>query len=182
MINKLQFRLLAAFTLVILVTIGTVFFFINQVTQGEIRRFGERIDRMRVGRMEMELSRYYFQQGDWRGIQPFVEQWRNLYGQRIILTDANGMVVADSEEELMGELYDPDSLGRSLSPRWRAGTIGTLYISPESPPELGLTSLQIVFRTIGLFFIWGALIAVAIAHPLSLANGFTPPSSSYGRA
>jgi len=41
--------------------------------------------------------------------------------------------------------------------------IGTLYVSPESPPELGFTSLQIVFRAIGLFFIWGGLIAVAIA-------------------
>ena len=107
MTNRLQFRLLAAFTLVILVTIGAVLFFINQATQVEIRRFGERIDQMRADRMEIELSRYYVVKGDWDGIQPFVEQWSNLYGQRIILTDANGMVVADSEEELLGELYDP---------------------------------------------------------------------------
>jgi len=163
MTSRLQFRLLAAFTLVILVTIGTVFFFINQVTQDEIRRFGERIDQMRAVRMEIELSRYYFQQGDWKGIQPYVEQWGNLYGQRIILTDANGMVVADSEEDLLGELYDPDSPGRPLSPPWQAGAIGTLYITPESSLEVDFTSLQILFRAIGLFFIWGGLIAVAIA-------------------
>jgi signal transduction histidine kinase len=148
---------------VILVTIGTVFFFINQATQNEIRRFGEHIEQMRVGRMKVELSRYYLRHGDWKGIQPFVEQWGNLYEQRIMLTDADGFVVADSYRELLGELYAPDSPGRPLSLPWQADAIGTLYVSPESPPEMGLTSLQIVFRTIGLFFLWGGLIAVVIA-------------------
>ena len=163
MISRLQFRLLAAFTLVVLVTISTVFFFINQATQDEIRRFGERVDRMRTGRMEMELSRYYFHQGDWEGIQPFVEQWGNLYGQRILLTDTAGMVVADSEGELLGEPYDPASMGMPLSTPWQAGAIGTLYVTPESSLEVAFTSPQILFRAIGLFFIWGALIAVAFA-------------------
>lgn len=163
MINRLQFRLLAAFALVILVTIGSVLFFVNQATQNEIRRFGERIDQMRAGRMEIELSRFYANHRAWKGIQPFVKQWGNLYEQRIILTDTSGIVVADSEEDLLGELYAPDSPGRPLSPPWQAGIIGTLYVSPESPPELGFTSLQIVFRTIGLYFLWGGLIAVTIA-------------------
>ncbi|MHA2067080.1 MAG: ATP-binding protein [Candidatus Thorarchaeota archaeon] len=163
MASRLQFRLLAAFTLVILVTIGTVFFFINQATQNEIRRFGEHIGKMRVGRMEIELSRYYLQHRDWKGIQYYAEQWGNLYEQRIILTDADGIVVADSEGELLGELYDSDLPGRLLSSPWQVGVIGTLYISPELPPELGFSSLQIVFKSIGLYFIWGGLIAAAIA-------------------
>jgi len=163
MIHSLRFRLVVSFTLVILVTIGTVFFFINQVTQDEIRRFGEQADRMRAARMEIELSRYYFRQGDWKGIQPYVEQWGSLYGQRIILTDAGGMVVADSEGNLLGKLYDPNSVGSSLSPSWQAGDIGTLYITPTSSSEVNFTSLQVLFRAIGRFFIWGGLIAVAIA-------------------
>ena len=163
MTSRLQFRLLVAFSLVILVTIGTVFFFINQATRGEIRRFGERIDRIRAGRMEIELLGFYIHQGDWHGIQPFVEQWGNLYGQRIILTDNSGMVVADSEGELLGELYNPDSPGRLMSPPWQADAIGTLHITPESSLEVDFTSLQILFKAIGLFFVWGGLIAVAIA-------------------
>jgi len=160
-IHSLRFRLWLSFTLVILVTIGTVFFFINQATQNEIRRFGERVDQMRADRIEIELSRYYFVKGDWDGIQPFLEQWGNLYGQRIVLTDTNGIVVADSEGELLGELHAPDSPGRSLSPPWQAGTVGILYITPESSLGLGLISLQVLFKAIGLFFIWGGLIAAA---------------------
>jgi len=161
MVNRLQFRLLAAFALVILVTIGAVFFFINQATQGEIRRFRESIDQRIAARMEFELSAYYLQQGSWEGIQPFVEQWGKWVEQRIILTDANGRVVADSEEEFLGQLYNPSSTGRLLPSLRQAGTIGTLYITPES--SLYFTSLQILFKKMGLYFIWGGLIAVAIA-------------------
>ena len=163
MIHSLRFRLVASFTLVILVSIGTVFFFLNQATQDAIRRFGERADQLRVSRMQMLLSNYYSRQKDWKGIQPFVEQWGNLYGQRIVLIDINGTVVADSDGELLGESYDSDSPGRSISTRWHAVPSGTLHITTTSSSGVDFTSLSILFRAIGIFFIWGGLIAVATA-------------------
>jgi signal transduction histidine kinase len=159
----LQFRLLAAFTLVILVTIGAAFFFINQATQNEIRQSEERVEQVRATRMEFALSVYYSRQGDWEGIQPFVEQWGIPLGQSIIVTDANGMVVADSQGSLLGQPYHPDSPGRPLLPPWGEGAIGTLYIGPGPPPGAELTSLPIVYEAIGRFFLWGGLLAVALA-------------------
>jgi len=163
MISKLQFRLLMAFTIVILVTIGAVLFFVNQATQHEISQFGERADQMRIARMETELSSFYLSHRGWTGIQPFVEQWGDLYGQRIVLTDAEGIVVADSEGKLTGKYSNPTSLGRPLPAPWQTGAIGTLYITPKSSSELSFESLQILFRAIGVYFLWGGLIAVAIA-------------------
>jgi len=162
MTGRLQFRLIIAFTAVILVTIGVVMFFVNQATQKEIRQFEEMADQRLIARMETELSRFYFVQRDWEGIQTFIEQWGNLYGRHIVLTDAEGVVVADSQGVLTGN-YNPASSGRPLSAFWRAGPIGTLYVAPKSSSELGFESLQILFRTIGLYFLWGGLIAVAIA-------------------
>ena len=147
----------------ILVTIGSVLFFINQATQIEIRRFEERVDQARAQWMAGELSRYYLQQGGWEGIQPFVEHWGNLYRQRIILTDYDGIVVADSEAQLVGGLYYTDSPGMPLSAPWQPGAIGTLYITLKSSPEAEFASMQTVFKPIGRFFISGAMIAVAIA-------------------
>ncbi|MFC1932982.1 sensor histidine kinase [Chloroflexota bacterium] len=163
MVHSLRFRLVASFTLVILVTIGIVLFLINQATQDEIRRFEERGNQMRAARIENELTRYYFQRGDWIGIQPLVEQWGNIYGQRIILTDADGIVFADSEGDLLGELYDSDSPSRPLLLRWQASAIGTLHIIPKSSSGIDFTSLQILLKAIGRFFLWGGLVAVAIA-------------------
>jgi signal transduction histidine kinase len=162
MTGKLQFRLFASFTLVILVTIAAVLFFVNQATREEIRQFGERIDQMRIARMETELSRFYFTYRNWTGVQTFVEQWGNLYGERIVLTNTEGQVVADSQGELQGE-YKPNSPGRPLATLWPVGTIGILYVTPKASSELSFESLQILFRTIGLYFLWGGLIAIAIA-------------------
>ena len=116
----------------------------------------------------MELSNYYYRQRNWEGIQPFVEQWGNIYGQRIILTDNQGMVVADSEGDLLGKQYQPDSPGRLVSPPWEEGAIGTLYIIPEVSPGAGFTSLHILYLAIGRFFLWGGLVAVAIAVAITL--------------
>ncbi len=163
MVHSLRFRLVISFAVVILVTIGTVFFLINHATQGEIRRFGLHADQMRVERMGTELCRYYWYQDSWEGIQPLVEQWCNISGQHIILTNADGVVVANSEGNLLGEFYDSDSPGLSLSTPWHAGPIGTLYLTPKSSAVLGFASLQILIQVIGRYFLWGGLLAVGIA-------------------
>ena len=67
MIHSLRFRLLLAFTLVILVAVGAVFFFVSQTAIGEIRRFGERSEQARFGRVGFELMHHYREYGSWDG-------------------------------------------------------------------------------------------------------------------
>jgi len=211
MIHSFRFRLLISFTLVILVTIGTVSLFVGRSTGGEIRQYGERSEQVRTGRMRHELFGYYHQHGDWEGIQPFVEQMGSLYGRRIILTDTDGIVVADSEGDLLGEPYDPGIPGQPVlppppwekappgtppppppwekappgappkPPPWEKGAPagevpagplvpdipGTLYISPEPTAGADPTSPQRLTQAIGRFFLWGGLLAVAIAMVLT---------------
>ena len=161
MLHSLRFRLLIAFTLVILVAVGAVYFFASQTTGGEIRRYGERSEQVRLARLVFELQRYYREQGDWEGIQPYVEQWGSLYGRQIILTDASGVVVADSQGEQLGKQYHPVAPGSPLSPPWEESLSGTLYITPETsaifPSPLSLA------RAVSRFLLWGTLLAVAIA-------------------
>jgi len=174
MIHSLQFRLLVAFTLVILVTIGTVFFFISLGTGGEIRQYGEQSEQIRTIRLQHMLSRYYYHHGDWADIQPIVERSGSLYERHIILTDASGTVVADSEGDLLGEQYHPTSSGiplslpppplpgRPLPPQLSPSpgqALGTLYISLEGTDVILTESLS---ESIGRFILWGGLLAVAI--------------------
>jgi signal transduction histidine kinase len=190
--HSLNFRLLLAFALVIIVTIGSVFFFTYLTTRSEISQFGERMEMMQARRVGTELSSYYYQKGGWEGIQPFVAQWGNLYGRRIILTDSSGVVVADSGGELLGEAYVGEATGIPLplppailmppesgapqpplfeipvSPPSETDTIGTLYLSPRLASEIDAASLNIVYWAIGRFFIWGGLAAIAIALLLTL--------------
>ncbi|MBI4188882.1 MAG: HAMP domain-containing protein, partial [Chloroflexi bacterium] len=161
MIHSFRFRLLVAFILVILVTIGTISFFVGRSSGSEIQQYGQRSEEMRFRRMDFELIRYYRGNGSWEGIQPYIEQWGSLYGHRIIVTDAGGMVVADSEAKLLGKQYRSDIPGRRLSPPWEIDTPGILYISPES--SAGFPSPLSLSQSINRFLLWGGLLAVAIA-------------------
>jgi len=162
-IHSLNFRLLAAFALVIIVIIGSVFFFTYHTTRGEIGRFGERVESMQDRRVELELSRYYQMMRSWEGVQPVVVQWGNLYGQRIILTDNEGIVVGDSEETLVGRPYTEAIPAQPMPSMMGTGTIGMLRIIHGELPDINRASLQITVNSIGRFFLWAGLIAVGIA-------------------
>jgi len=164
-VHGLRFRLLIAFTVVILVAVGAVYLFAHQTTGGEIRRYGERTEQARFTRVGFELYRYYRATGSWEGIQPYIEQWGSLYGQRIIITDADGIVVADSQAELLGRPYHPEVSGRHLSPPLTGGNAGTLYIHPVAPEYF--PSPVSLSRSISSFLIRGALLAIGVAFLLT---------------
>lgn len=161
MLYSLRFRLFVAFTIVILVAVGAVYFFVSRTTGGEIYQYRQQSEQMRFNRVQFELYRYYRMYGDWGGIQPYVEQWGSLYGYRVILTDVSGIVVADSDGKLLGHQYRPDVQSRHLSPLREGSISGILYISSESsadsPSPLSLS------QSISRFLLWGTLLAVAIA-------------------
>ncbi len=187
MTHSLNFRLLAAFAVVIIVIMSTVFFFTYRTTRGEISRIGERLQTEQDRRVQTELGRYYYFARTWEGVQPQVVQWGKLYNLRIILTDNAGTVLADSEEEFIGTTYASNDPGRPVvavtgrlggilrtgqetatpdetaRPMMGTVTAGVLYITHGDLPDINRTSLQITYNTIGRFFLWGGLLAIAIA-------------------
>ncbi|MFC2045876.1 HAMP domain-containing protein, partial [Chloroflexota bacterium] len=161
MIHSLRFRLIIAFISVILVTIGAISIFVLQRTLYEIHQFEEYRERVFTNRMELVLYGYHQQKGSWDGIQPFVEQMGSLYEQNIILTDQNGIVVADSQGKLLGEQYHPDSPGRSIYTPWSIETLGTLFVTPSSTVDP--ISLWRFSGPMQRYIIWGGMIAAGIA-------------------
>jgi signal transduction histidine kinase len=183
--HSLKFRLMAAFTLVIIVTIGVVFFFTYSTTRHEISRVQENLETLQDQRIQTELARYYFYEKTWDGVQSLIVQWGNLYGRRIILTDKNDTVVADSAESLVGSTYSdgedneptvlvlrPGQLfgvffskqaTQSMGPMAEQNVIGTLHVLKGDTADINRAALQITYESIGQYFIWGGLVAIAIA-------------------
>ncbi len=160
MTSSLQFRLLIAFTLVILVATGTVSLFVSQNLKSKIQQYDEHINRIRALRIERALFYYYSQRGSWKGIQPLVEQMEISHDRRIVLTDNSGLVVADSKGELIDQLYNPVIPGRLLIQRKSNTVLGRLYISPnESDP----TSTGSLTKSINRFLLMGGLLAIIVA-------------------
>ena len=185
--HNLNFRLLAAFTLVIIVTLGSAFFFIFQTTHHEIMRMGERMELNQDTRMQVELTNYYQFFNTWDGIQPFIAQWGALYERRVVLIDKNNIIVADSDGTLLGASYNNDLMDEEMAQipisstgqileiilphrqgnLWisstSADTIGMLYVVHGNFPNINQAALQITYDSIGRFLIWGGLLAVGIA-------------------
>ena len=72
MIHKLQFRLLLAFIVAILVTIGMVSFVAYQSLKSQVEQYEITVDNIRAVRMERVLVYHYDREGDWIGIEPFI--------------------------------------------------------------------------------------------------------------
>jgi len=162
-IHSLNFRLLAAFALVIIVVIGSAFFLAHRTARIELDRFEERVELGQDTRVEAELAHYYRLTGGWEGVQAVVEQWGGFFQRRIILTDAQGTVIADSAASLIGQPYANEKSGHNMFRVPGMRNIGTVYIAPGESPDITGASLDITYRSMGSFFLWGGFIAIVIA-------------------
>jgi signal transduction histidine kinase len=184
-IHSLNTRLLASFAVIIIIIFGSVFFFTYRTVRSEISQIGDRVENMQDSRVQLELSRYYQFTRDWNGVQPLVVQWGKLYGRRIILTDSSGTVVADSDGTLLGSNYQGNAPGTPMMPMLGMGpSTGILYVIHGDLPDINRASLQITYGTIGRFFLWGSLLAIAIAVLLTfiLSRRILAPVKALTRA
>jgi signal transduction histidine kinase len=184
--HNLNFRLLSSFTLVIVVILGSVFFLVYRTTRSEIAQYEERIENLQDGRVQTELYRYYSLTRTWNNVQNIVSQWGNLYGRRIILTDSNGNIVADSDASLLGTKYADSTIkgtiaelpipgpspildimvnspDRAPMPSMTTNTVGYIHTVHGGLPGISMTALQITYQSIGRFSIRAGLIAVCVA-------------------
>lgn len=174
MIHSLRFRLMVSFILVIVVAIGTTSFFVARSAWTEIKHYEESLHATRAARIKSILSNYYFLQGSWDKVQSIVEQLSTMEEAPIILTNSSDVVVADSQNKLVGQKYSQPE-GRIIlyfpgfgdsqfsAPRTPSspipGSFGNLYISQQKVPILAIYLSSAINR----FLIWGALLAIGIA-------------------
>jgi len=178
MIHTLQFRLFLAFVLVIVVVIGTVSIFVLRNTGSELEQFDVRTQQAQTDRTGFLLSYYFYMNNlSWDGVQTVVEQLGTSEGLHIVVTDANGILVANSQGGALGKQYKTSAAGTKLfmpGPPMMGGgmmsqpqqetVIGILYINPENVPTL----TRNLAGTINRFLLWGGLLAIAIALVLTL--------------
>jgi signal transduction histidine kinase len=180
-IHSLRFRLLISFLLVILVTVGIVSLFMANVSRDQIRLYEANISQARINRAGMMIAGYYSSQGGWEEVQPVVEMLASMEDRRIILTDPQNIVIADSDSKLRGKEYRQETNAifvyeRSTPPPVPAGgsseqpqfpppqpeqnhgdLIAILYISPLN------STVSNLIQSINTYLVWGAVVAIVIA-------------------
>ncbi len=161
---SLLFRLIAGFTVVIIITVGAVFFFLSQSTAMEFERFQENVEQRRADNLRFVLTNYHHQSDSWEGVQPYIDQLGEIYEWHILVTDSEGTVIADSEEEMLGEHHAPSGKGMPIrSLRDEDSDYGMLYFEPHYQRGAEAMLLGAMVSRVGGLLLWSCLIAAGVA-------------------
>jgi signal transduction histidine kinase len=168
-LSSLRLRLLVTLMLVVAVGLGVAAILASRGTITQFGRYLQRGVTMRQERFERTLAGYYATTRSWDGVEPLIDQMAQISAARIVLTDGQGQVLADSEGELVG-----GEAGRNWSEPsetvLRAGVpVGSIYINPTGQPRnpIDQAYLNSINRTLLWAGLAGTLAAVALTLILS---------------
>ena len=162
MIHRLWFRLLLAFAVIIVVTVGTIYLFVSQRIAVEMEEYEQISAQYRSDQIQARLYLHYWNEGrSWKDVQPVVEAL-GVSGTHIILTGVNGTVIADSQGKLIGTNYTHSSDG-PLELYSLEEFLGKVYISPDPKAEPYVAPFRRLSTSIDRFLLLGGSLAIVIA-------------------
>jgi signal transduction histidine kinase len=188
-IHSVRWRLFLSFLLVIVVAVGAAAVFVSRTASSEVERYETQTHDMRMDRVGALLAAYYTEGGGWDGVQPVVEQIGQLYNQRLVVVDQQGLVVADSEGMMpVGQPGQFEPQDRGIPIVDDQTYFGTLVVLPQGPPPGGApadeASVSALSSSINRYLLWGGLLAVAVAALVTffLSRRILSPVESLARA
>lgn len=177
--DSLRFRLLIGVILVVLLAIGTVTYLTTRSTRSEFGDFLGRREVDRQRRLGVVFSAYYARTGDWEGIQKILNKAIRTDGERLVLVNRYGRVVADSQGELLGKSLDSDWSEHSVNLVINKQVIGTLFTKVGR----GLFERRFL-SSVNRSAVVGGILAglVAITFAILYSNRIVGPVKSLTRA
>ncbi len=133
MIYSLRLQIFLSMVAVIVITVGMTAFLSHRAASAEVERVQVRDDAQRNHRLSKLLARRYEQRRNWFDAQPLVHNAGALYGRRVLLTDEDGVVVADTRNIMVGRRLDAKDHDRSVvAIRGTEGRLGSLLVGPHA--------------------------------------------------
>ena len=180
---RLATKILLAFGLLLLITLGSVVFFTYRTAGREVRGVLSRFEMLPNNMLARELAAYYSANQSWRGAESVLLFPRPIPGghnARLLIVDADGTVVVDTDGRLVGEMYGSD-LGTIAVPI-EAGekTVGQLVAFEDQPGQLEEPLLRGVNRILILTAATTGVVGLAIA--ILLSRNLTSPLRSLSAA
>jgi signal transduction histidine kinase len=156
--QSLKFKMLSAMVLVVISGVVITALYASRSTTGEFQKYITHGQTMRERRFDQFLTDYYDKGQSWEGVQPLVAQLAAVSGERIVLADVKGIVVADSQQTLIGNTAGLNWISKIVN--IGSETVGYLYFNPLINAETSTAGYLVsVTRSVWV----GALIAVVIA-------------------
>jgi signal transduction histidine kinase len=182
-IHRLWFRLAVTFAVIILVTVGTIYFVVSQRISAEIDYYKTISAQYLSSQIRYILYVFYSDKGSWAEVQSVVENTADVSGTHIILVAANGTVVGDSEKEFLGMNYT-NSQESPLNLTWRNELVGRAYVITDPTAEPYVAPFLRLSSSINRSLLVGGSVAIVIALLLIfvLSRRITSPIRVLARA
>jgi signal transduction histidine kinase len=147
-----------AMILVVIAGVVVTALYATRSTTGEFQKYIAAGQSMHESHIATMLTNFYTNSKTWNGIQPIISQIGVMSGERIVLADTKGVVVADSEQMLVGKTVG--SNWNSTIENANGLTVGYLYFNPLIETQSSIANYLVTITQ----SVWvGALIAMVIA-------------------
>ena len=147
---SLQFRLIAAFALVLALALSSVSLYAGHTARQVTEQFERDVEEAKATRIEQLISEYYAATSGWGGLQPAVEHASSLYGVDIVVKDSSGAVIADSRFASSGGGAAPMTERFMMPLLSRGREVGSVamapIIAPLDVPEPPVSTLAAAFN------------------------------------
>jgi signal transduction histidine kinase len=191
-LRRLWVKLLVGFVLVAVVAVGVVAVLANRTTTRQFEIYVSQGRQMRAQQLAPEFAAYYARTGSWTGVTDWMAsldqlplggrgqgqgrgQGRASSTNRLLLADADGQILADSQGGLVGARLSDAELALGTPIEVAGQPVGILLV----PAVEGVhETLEAEFlREVNRSLLWAGLVAgaVALALGLLLARQLTAP-------
>jgi len=146
--------------------------------EGLFRAYLHDADARRGNEIQSLLESHWAERGSWEGAQGRLAEAseRGGWRDRVVLADAEGRIVADNRDELIGTTHPRDHLAQGISITSGGKAVGTLMVGSMADPALsGENAAFLGSVTAALLWSGAAAAAVAIALGFILSAGVARP-------
>lgn len=183
-LDRLWLRLLLAFSLVLLTAVGVTALLTFQFMGDQVTSYVIAGEQSTTQRLRNAFIRNYRIHNGWDGVENLTQRMSEALGERLVVTDAQGTVIADSGQELVGQPEDP-RWGPLVVRLYDDGTyLGAVFLNPlraqrERERRTAELMQAIKWSVLGAGLIAGAL---ALLLSLGLARRLVQPLEAMIRA
>src|SRR5919202_1442515 len=166
--DRLWLLLLLGMSLALAFAVGTVALLANHATSESFADYFEDVSQARAARVEDVLSRHYQRRQSWVGVEPIIQLVADLAGQRVVLADSSGQVVADSQNKLVGQHVQADWGGNPVIITYDEKPVGSVYLDPLRPSKRVDNRGQTFLSVTNSYLLWAAAAGLLAALIVSL--------------
>ena len=168
-------KLFLSFTVIVLISVLLVAVIARRGAVNEVTTFMFRGGMFGLSDLVTSLERYYQRNGSWANVQALIDVSPKgmgaMMGQRLLVLDRLGRVVADSQNTRLGETLDPALLSSFIPLTVNGKTVG--YFGSAGGMVFNIANEQLVLRRLNRGVIYAGLLAGALGLILATALSYT---------